>query len=288
MKIALTGASGFVGQHVLPLLQAHEGVEMMTLDIKDGIDVCDWESVKDIKADLFIHLANKSYVPDSYEHPRSFFDVNINSTLNILELARLNHARVLYFSSYVYGHPEYLPINEEHPIQEFNPYSATKIMCEQMCRSYAQDLKVPVAVFRPFNIYGTGQNVQFLLPMMVHQLPSGKIQVRDDRPKRDYIHIDDIASAVEFMAFAEWKETFAVYNIGSGESHSVREVAEMLMKLWPKSVEYVATGETRPNEVLDTVADISKLRAMGWTPRISLEDGLKEMINGLINDGMVE
>ena len=281
MKIALTGASGFVGQHVLPLLKAHVGVEVISLDIKNGIDLCDWEQIKDIQADLFIHLANKSYVPDSYEHPRSFFDVNINSTLNILELARMNNARVLYFSSYVYGHPEYLPIDEKHPIQEFNPYSATKIMCEQMCKSYAQDLKVPVAVFRPFNIYGTGQNEQFLLPMMVHQLPTGKIQVRDDRPKRDYIHIDDIASAVDFMSFTEWKETFAVYNLGSGESYSVHEVAQMLMQLWPKPVEYVATGETRPNEVLDTVADISKLRAMGWKPRISLEDGLREMIVNL-------
>ena len=66
--------------------------------------------------------------------------------------------------------------------------------------------------------------------------------MRDDRPKRDYIHIDDIASAVEFMAFAEWKETYAVYNLGSGESHSVKEVADLLRELWGKPVEYVATG----------------------------------------------
>ena len=60
MVIALTGAAGFVGRHVLPRLQAHEGAEVLSLDLQDGIDVCDWESVKDIKADLFIHLANKS------------------------------------------------------------------------------------------------------------------------------------------------------------------------------------------------------------------------------------
>ena len=281
MKIALTGAAGFVGQHVLQQLKTHSDVEVVTLDIKNGIDVCDWESVKDTKADVYIHLANKTYVPDSYEHPRSFFDVNINSTLNILELARQNNARVLYFSSYVYGDPEYLPIDEKHPTRAFNPYSATKIMCEQMCRSYAQDLKVPVAVFRPFNIYGTGQNVQFLLPMMVHQLLSGKIQVRDDRPKRDYIHIDDIASAVELMTFAEWKEKYAVYNLGTGKSFSVREVADILRNLWGKPVEYVATGEIRFNEVLDTVADISKLRSMGWSPKVSIRQGLKEMIEHL-------
>lgn len=281
MKIVLTGADGFVGSHLLPLLRAHKDVEVRTLDIKDGIDLCNWDSVKDIRADLFVHLANRSYVPDSYEHPRSFFDTNVNSTLNVLELARLSGGRVIYFSSYIYGHPEYLPIDEKHPTQVFNPYSCTKVMCEEMCKSYSHDLKVPVCVFRPFNIYGTGQNVQFLLPMMVHQLPSGKIQVRDDRPKRDYIHIDDIVSAVDFMAMNKWPYIYGVYNLGSGVSYSVKEVADLLIKLWDKPVEYVATGETRPNEVLDTVADISKMRTLGWMPKVSIEVGLKEMIDNL-------
>lgn len=281
MKIVLTGADGFVGSHLLPLLRAHKDVEVRTLDIKDGIDLCEWESVKEIRADLFIHLANRSYVPDSYEHPRSFFDTNVNSTLNVLELARLSGGRVIYFSSYIYGHPEYLPIDEKHPTQVFNPYSCTKVMCEEMCKGYANELKVPVCVFRPFNIYGTGQNVQFLLPMMVHQLPSGKIQVRDDRPKRDYIHIDDIVSAVDFMAMNKWPNIYGVYNLGSGVSYSVKEVADLLIKLWNKPLKYVATGETRPNEVLDTVADISKMRALGWNPKVSIEVGLKEMIDNL-------
>lgn len=281
MRIAITGSSGFVGSHLIPLLKQHKEVEIISLDIRDGVDICDWEQVKDIKADVIIHLANKSYVPDSYEHPKDFFEVNVNSTLHMLELARINGAKMIYFSSYVYGHPEYLPMDEKHPIQAFNPYATTKVMCEEMCKGYARDLHVPVAVFRPFNIYGTGQNVQFLLPMMVHQLPTGKIQVRDDRPKRDYIHIEDVVSAVEFMTFAEWKEEYAVYNLGSGKSVSVKEVAQMLIKLWGKPVEYVATGETRPNEVLDTVADITKLRQMGWEPKMTLEQGLTEMINHL-------
>ena len=80
------------------------------------------------------------------------------------------------------------------------------------------------------------------------------------------------------MAFAEWKETYAVYNLGSGESHSVKEVADLLRELWGNPVEYVATGETRPNEVLDTIADITKLRNLGWKPNISLKEGLSEMI----------
>jgi len=279
MKIVLTGADGFVGSHLLPLLKLRDDVEVVTLDIKDGIDLCNWEQVKDIRADLFIHLANRSYVPASYEEPRSFFYTNINSTNNVLELARLSGARVIYFSSYIYGHPEYLPMDESHPVHAFNPYSSTKIMCEEMCRSYANDLKVPVCIFRPFNIYGKGQSPNFLISMIAEQVKTGRVQVRDDRPKRDYIHINDIVSAVVYMAFCEWPDRYAVYNLGTGESHSVREVALEMIRLTGREIEYVATGETRPNEVLDTVADISKLRALGWEPKVTLEDGLKELLD---------
>lgn len=278
MKIVLTGADGFVGSHLLPLLRQHPEVEIVTLDIRNGIDLCNWDSIKDIRADLFIHLANRSFVPDSYEHPHEFFYTNVNSTNNILELARLSGARVIYFSSYIYGHPEYLPMDEAHPVHAFNPYSATKIMCEEMCKSYAHDLKVPICVFRPFNIYGRGQSPNFLISMMAQQVKEGHIQVRDDRPKRDYIHINDIVSAVDHMAFCNWPSTYAVYNLGTGESHSVQEVAQIMIRLSGHPVTYVATGETRPNEVLDTVADISKLRALGWSPKVSLEEGLKEMM----------
>ena len=278
MKIALTGACGFVGSHLLPLLRAHKDVEVISLDLKDGVDLCNWESVKDIRADLFIHLANRSYVPASYEEPRLFFDTNVNSTLNVLELARLSGARVIYFSSYIYGHPEYQPMDENHPTQAFNPYATTKVMCEEMCKGYARDLKVPVCVFRPFNIYGKGQSPNFLISMIAEQVKTGRVQVRDDRPKRDYIHINDIVSAVDYMAFCEWPTTYAVYNLGTGESHSVREVAQTMIRLTGRNIEYVATGETRPNEVLDTIADISKLRALGWSPKVTLEEGLREVI----------
>lgn len=279
MTIALTGASGFVGSRLIPLLNKHKDVRVISLDIRDGIDVCDWNQVKDIHADLYIHLANKSYVPDSYEHPESFYRVNVNSTLNMLELARINHARMIYFSSYVYGTPEYLPIDEKHPIHAFNPYATTKVMCEQMCQGYARDFKVPVAVFRPFNIYGKGQNPQFLIPMIAEQVKTGKVQVRDDRPKRDYIHIDDIVSAVDFMAFHEWPNVYDVYNLGTGISYSVREIARTMIQLTNRSIDYVATGETRPNEVLDTIADISKLRQLGWQPKVSFMMGLKEVLS---------
>lgn len=276
-KIAITGSSGFVGRHLIDVLKQRDDVEIITLDIVDGINVCDWQQIKDIKADVYIHLANKSFVPDSYKDPHSFYSVNVLSTLNMLELARINNAKFIYLSSYVYGAPDYMPIDENHPIKAFNPYATTKVMCEQMCQGYARDFGVPMVVLRPFNIYGVGQAPSFLLPMMIKQLPSGIITVQDDRPKRDYIHVSDVANAINCAIDYE-ANGCEIMNLGSGISYSVREVADMLISIYGRPVEFKSTNEYRPSEVLDTVADVSKLKSIGWTQKVAFIDGLKEMV----------
>ena len=255
-----------------------KNVELVLLDIKQGIDVCNWDAIKHIKADVFIHLANKSYVPDSYIYPQIFYNVNINSTVNILELARINKAKVIYLSSYVYGTPKYLPIDENHIIQAFNPYAQTKVICEEICRGYARDFKVPIIIFRPFNIYGKGQSPLFLLPMMIEQLKEGVIEVRDDRPKRDYIHVSDIIGAIKLAIQYIPENYIEIFNLGSGVSYSVKEVAQLLMEITTWKIKYSSNGEQRPNEILDTVADITKAKRLGWKPEVTLRDGLKELI----------
>lgn len=275
-KIAITGSSGFVGRHLIDVLKKRDDVEIITLDIVDGVDICNWEQIKDIKADVYIHLANKSFVPDSYKDPHSFYSVNVLSTLNILELTRVNNAKFIYLSSYVYGSPEYMPIDERHPVKAFNPYATTKVMCEQMCQGYARDFGVPMVVFRPFNIYGVGQSPSFLLPMMIRQLPTGVISVHDDRPKRDYIHVSDVANAINCAIDYDAKGC-EIMNLGSGKSYSVREVADMLISIYGKNVDFRSTNEYRPSEVLDTVADVTKLKSIGWRQTVSFVDGLKEM-----------
>jgi UDP-glucose 4-epimerase len=277
MKIAITGSSGFIGSYLVESLQKQD-YELILLDIRAGINICNWEEIKDVKADVFIHLANKSYVPDSYLDPKSFYDVNINSTLNILELCRLNNAKLIYFSSYIYGHPQYQPIDEQHPIQAFNPYAETKVICEEMCRGYNRDFNVPVIIFRPFNIYGKGQNEDFLIPTILRQARQGRIEIKDDRPKRDYIHVLDIVSAI--LDTIEYLPThnFEIFNLGSGRSYSVKEIVEMVICLFNNDIKYNCLNEFRHNEVMDTVANISKINRVGWQSTISLLEGLKLMI----------
>lgn len=280
MKILITGYSGFIGGYLHKRLQNSEH-ELCLVDIANGVDICDWQQVKVYEnVDVVVHLANLSFVPASYENPKKFYETNYLSTLNMLELCRISNARMIFFSSYVYGHPEYQPIDENHPVQAFNPYAQTKVICESLCQGYNRDFKVPVTIFRPFNIYGTGQNPDFLIPSIIQQAKNGKIIVNDDRPKRDYIHVTDVVEAiVAAIETIQVTKEMHTYNLGTGVSYSVREIVDIVRSFFNTEIDYLCTNEFRPNDVMDTIADISKIKSeLCWSPGISIQDGLKKML----------
>jgi len=279
MKILVTGFSGFIGKYLLERLN-FSNHELILMDLTNGFDICNWEQVKHITGiDAIIHLANLSFVPASYDQPKKFYESNYLSTLNMLELCRTNHAKMIFFSSYVYGHPQYQPIDEKHPIQAFNPYAQTKVICESLCEGYNRDFQVPVTIFRPFNIYGIGQNPDFLIPTIIQQAKKGSIVIKDDRPKRDYIHVKDIVEAVIAAIDSKTSPTLKTYNLGTGISYSVKEIVEQVRDLYNSKINYQCLNEIRQNEVMDTVADIRKIKTeLKWEPKISITEGLKMMI----------
>ena len=281
MKILITGYSGFIGSYLQKKLEKTEH-ELILVDIANGTNICDWQQVKQYEGmDVIVHLANLSFVPASYEQPKRFYETNYLSTLNMLELCRLNNAKMVFFSSYIYGHPQYQPIDENHPTQAFNPYSQTKVICESLCEGYNRDFKVPITIFRPFNIYGTGQNPDFLIPSIIQQAKTGKIVIKDDRPKRDYIHVEDIIDAIITAIETEnTDKSIQKYNLGSGLSYSVKEIVDMVRGLFDTEIEYICTHEIRPNDVMDTIADISKIQnELHWKPSISILEGLTKMVS---------
>jgi len=281
MKILITGHSGFIGSYLQKKLEKTEH-ELILVDIANGTNICDWQQVKQYEGmDIIVHLANLSFVPASYEQPKRFYETNYLSTLNMLELCRLNNAKMVFFSSYIYGHPQYQPIDENHPTQAFNPYAQTKVICESLCEGYNRDFKVPITIFRPFNIYGTGQNPDFLIPSIIQQAKTGKIVIKDDRPKRDYIHVEDIVDAIITAIETENADkSIQKYNLGSGLSYSVKEIVDMVRGLFDTEIEYICTHEIRPNDVMDTIADISKIKnELHWKPSISILEGLTKMVS---------
>lgn len=274
MKIVVTGSKGFIGEQLCKSL-LNIGHEVVEIDLSLGDNVEKWETFEKLEPfDYLVHLAARIFVPESFEKPRSFYQTNIMGTINAIEACRISNAKLIFFSSYAYGAPNYLPIDEEHPVKSFNPYSRSKIMGEDICKSYFADFGVKSIIFRPFNIYGPKQGAKFLIPSIIEQAVLGHITLKDNRPKRDYIFIDDIINAV-IKALDYDPKGSEIFNLGSGESYSVEEIVNKVILTLGKKVEVNYLNEYRPNEVLDTIAEISKAnRILSWEPKIKLDEGL--------------
>ncbi len=276
-RVLVTGGTGFIGAAVTASLRA-QGRDVIALGRADG-DIALPQSLSRHQGQgiaSVIHCAGRTFVPDSWDDPAGFLETNAVGTMRVLEFCRGEGARLVHLSAYIYGQPETLPIAESAPIRANNPYAFSKHAAEQACRFHAEHRNVPVTILRPFNIYGLGQPRQFLIPTILAQLRGPAIEMLDLEPRRDYVFLADLVDAI-LRAEAPAGPGCRTLNIGSGTSASVAEIVAAAQTVAGTKLNVTSRNRKRVNELADVVADIRAAEAeLGWKPRTSLPDGLKQ------------
>ena len=276
-KILVTGSSGFIGTQLLSKLSKDNKYKIIKMDRSFGdiTNTATWNNVP--KCEIVIHLAGKTFVPDSWKNPEIFINTNVAGTHLVLNYCRKNNSKLIYLSSYLYGNTKKIPIDENEPVKTTNPYMLSKNISEDLCDFYSKNYGVNVLILRPFNVYGPNQKEHFLIPSIIKQVNLEKeIKVKDLKPKRDFIYVKDLIEAI--IKTIELKMNFEIINIASGISYSVSEVIEEIQKVKGTNLKVTSTEEIRNDEIMDTKANINKAKKLlNWSPQWSFKKAIKDI-----------
>tara|TARA_B110000008_G_scaffold56892_1_gene56354 strand:- start:3683 stop:4666 length:984 start_codon:yes stop_codon:yes gene_type:complete len=306
-KALITGSDGFIGSHLTEMLVA-EGYQVKALSQYNSFNNWGWledvETIDQIEiltgdirdpyycqlitkdVDIIFHLAALIAIPFSYVAPSSYVDTNINGTLNICQAAKENgNIRVIHTStSEVYGTAQYVPIDENHPLQPQSPYSATKIAADAMAMSFYNAFNLPVTIARPFNTYGPRQSARAVIPTIITQIANGakEIQLGDITPTRDFNYVDDTCRG--FINLAESDQSIGqIFNIGSNFEISIGDTLNLIKELMNSDVKFIIDkNRIRPakSEVFRLWCDNSKIEEMtGFKSKVSIREGLQRTID---------
>ena len=285
----ITGHDGFIGLNLVPYLQLKKyklvGVsqkpnnQLKIQQIKKNIQKIYANDVGINNISCIIHLAAVTNVDYCQNEPIECFKTNVLGTQNLLEIARKKDSAFIYVStSHVYGFPRKLPITEEHSRVPTSIYSGSKIEGELCCESYAKSYGMNVTILRLFSVYGPHGSPHLIIPRIISQLLHSKsVKLGNTYPKRDFIYVNDAVSAIEFVIRTKG---FNIYNVGTGKSYSIMEICDTLKKLIGSKAPIISTKKySRKNEINNIISDSSKLKKLGWKPRINLNNGLKLTLN---------
>jgi NAD dependent epimerase/dehydratase len=308
--VLVTGAGGFIGSHLVERL-VEAGANVRALVRYNGRN--DWGHLTALREDMLskvdvvlgdvtdpfqmdravegrdvvFHLAALIGIPFSYVAPQMYVDVNVRGTVNMLEACRRHRVRrfVQTSTSETYGTAQYTPIDEKHPLQGQSPYSATKIAADKIVESYARSFDLPTVTVRPFNTYGPRQSARAIIPTIITQaMTRDVVELGNADPVRDLTFVTDTAAG--FMALADCDAALGrEVNLGTGSGIAIGELAKRILHLLGSSARIASAGNRmRPekSEVYKLIADASLARTLtGWTPRVSLDEGLRATIEHL-------
>lgn len=298
MRILIIGGAGFVGSHLTnACLNAGETVAVYdnfsggkrqylpshhALEIFQG-DILDAEMLRraftGAQPEVVYHLAAIHHIPTCEQQPEVTVRVNIEGTQTVLSAcADFRVPRVIFASTGAVYKASPYALNESTPLETKNIYSISKFAGEQLVRHYVDKCGGEAVIVRLFNVVGAHETNPHLIPEIMSQLASGTriLTLGNLAPRRDYIHVRDVAEALYILGSLAQPSQVQVYNLGSGREYSVAQVVDLMSQVLGEPIMITSSAERqRTTDRLSQLADISKLKnAANWTPRHTLKEAL--------------
>ena len=297
-KIVVTGGAGFIGYHLCKRLSDL----ISDLTIYDNLSSGTMQNVKDVpkvklvkgdildlkkmlsldKADLIYHLAAQVVVPYSMENPLIDFETNAKGTVQVLEKARKDDAKLVFASSAaVYGNPTVFPTPESYGFHPFSCYGLSKVVGEEYCDMYKSQYGLDVTIMRFANVYGLrchGVIHDFLDKLAAN--PAKLEIIGTGLQSRDFVNVSDVVDALATVG-VEDSANGQVYNLGFGTTTTIIDLAKMMLKILglEKKTFITTTGVSWQGDVTKIWFDNSKAKKeLNWNPKITLEESIKEVI----------
>lgn len=294
-RILITGGAGFIGTALAHRLQVL-GYDVSLIDLESKfrslhknfrhhvLDIRDFKNFQNLrgeKFDFIFHLAAQTSSAISQENPELDADTNVKGTLNTCNFARICEAKKIIFTSSMatYGNKSG-SIKEQDSQTPLSNYGVSKLSGERYIEMF-QQFGIQHTIFRLFNVYGPGQDMGNLKQgmasiFMAQSLLGDTIQVTGSLERyRDFIYIDDVVDAL-ILGMQEHSNS-QIYNVGSAEATSVKELIDLIIALHKGKKFKVLNIGGHEGDQFGSVADISKLLALGWKPEVGLKDGLNKM-----------
>ena len=293
MNILILGSEGFIGRylvnyfiscgHVITGCDIVESSPATYQYQKLSILSSDFDSLFDGNFfDVCINAAGSGNVAYSIAHPLSDFEGNTASVAKVLDTLRKQQPSCKYVhisSAAVYGNPLQLPIVETDKPAPLSPYGYHKWISEISCLEYYQIFALPIAIIRPFSVFGNGLKKQILWDICTKLMAADTVELfGTGNESRDFIHINDLVLLID-LVIAKSNFNMGIYNAASGTETSIHQIARIFEKHFDDSKTIHFSGQQKKGDPLNWVADITKVKALGFTNKTLLEKGIAEYIH---------
>lgn len=279
-RFVVTGAKGFVGGHLTRALTSEGSVFQVDLPTHDILNRNDLTKAFSQFApiDCVFHLAAQKSISVSRSEPAQTLELSLSGTLNVLEAARVSSAKRVVLISSVAVYKDSKQMTEISPTSGQTIYSQSKLGAEQLGLTYQSEFGVRVTICRLSNVYGPGQSEDAVIPSLVRQMvQNNQVTLGNTKSRRDFINIDDVVSALMFLAQKE-EAAGEIFNVGSGESYSVEEIFNFASTAFGFSKDYLVDYERAKAPTTEIAPVVEKIKNLGWLPKVGIKEGLAQLI----------